>query len=62
MRAAVRGQVTTAASLDFAGGSGLRHAVCVDDAPPQIVNINGGEPQATWNRRVAHNVNQRPTL
>ena len=57
----VKVQVTTAPSLDFTGGEGLRFAVSIDDEPPQTVNINAGESKAAWERRVADNANQQIT-
>jgi hypothetical protein len=57
----VQVQVTTAPSLDFTGGNGLRYAVSIDGAPPQIVNINTGESRVVWDRWVADNANQQTT-
>jgi hypothetical protein len=48
-------RVVTAPSLDFRGGTGLRYAVSLDDAPPVIVNLHEGESQKTWDKAVADN-------
>ncbi|HEX5871693.1 MAG TPA: glycosyl hydrolase 115 family protein, partial [Longimicrobium sp.] len=50
-------------SLDTRGGDGLRYAVSVDGAAPQIVNAHAdgsthaGDRNAAWERMVAQNVN-----
>jgi hypothetical protein len=54
-------QVTTAPSLDFTGGAGLRYAISIDDEAPQTVNINAGEPKGSWERWVAEAANQQVT-
>jgi hypothetical protein len=53
-------RVVTAPSLDFRGGTGLRYAVSLDDAPPVIVNLHEGEThtgegQKSWEKAVADN-------
>ena len=58
----VRVRITTAPSLDFTGGKGLRYAVSVDDARPQVVNINALGSRAAWDRWVADDANERSTL
>jgi hypothetical protein len=57
----VKVEVTTAPSLDFTGGAGLRYAVSIDDEPPQIVNINAGESKGLWERWVADDANRQTT-
>ncbi len=54
-------KVTTAPSLDFTGGQGLRYAVSIDDERPQVVNINAGESTASWGKSVADNANEQST-
>jgi len=54
-------QVTTAPSLDFTGGAGLRYAISIDDGPPQTVNINQGQTGGGWERWVADAANQQST-
>jgi hypothetical protein len=54
-------RVFTAPSLDFRGGTGLRYAVSLDDAPPVIANLHEGETrtgegQKGWEKAVADNV------
>ncbi len=54
-------RVFTAPSLDFRGGTGLRYAVSLDDAPPVIANLHEGETrtgegQKSWEKAVADNV------
>ena len=50
-------------SLDFRGGTGLRYAVSIDDAPPQVVNMHAdgstraGDSNRAWEQMVANNVN-----
>jgi hypothetical protein len=53
----VKVEVTTAPSLDFSGGTGLRYAISIDDEPPQTVNINAGESKGPWERWVADDAN-----
>jgi hypothetical protein len=48
-------RVVVAPSLDFRGGTGLRYAVSLDDAPPVIVNLHADETQKTWDKAVADN-------
>jgi len=53
-------RVFTAPSLDFRGGTGLRYAVSLDDAPPVIANLHEGETrtgegQKSWEKAVADN-------
>jgi hypothetical protein len=55
----VQVQVTTAPSLDFTGGAGLRYALSIDDERPQVIDINGGETRAAWERWVADDANQQ---
>jgi Glycosyl hydrolase family 115/Gylcosyl hydrolase family 115 C-terminal domain len=47
--------VTLAPSLDFLGRGGLRYAVSIDDAPPQIVNVHGPDAERAWNGWVSDN-------
>lgn len=49
----LRLSVITSPSLDVTGGRGLRYAVAIDDAPPQIVDLWAGTTQADWNRAVS---------
>jgi hypothetical protein len=44
-------------TLDFTGGDGLRYAVSVDDAEPQVVNINANTRPGAWDRTVGDNIN-----
>jgi hypothetical protein len=53
-------RIFTAPSLDFRGGTGLRYAVSLDDAPPVVVNLHEGETrtgegQKSWEKAVADN-------
>lgn len=48
-------QVTLAPTLDFKGQGGLRYAVSLDGAPPQVVNVHAGDTDAVWARTVADN-------
>ena len=57
----VQVQVTTAPSLDFTGGAGLRYAISLDDEAPRMVNINAGQGRAQWERSVADDANQQTT-
>jgi hypothetical protein len=60
------GEVTVhaflAPTLAFNGSDGLRYAVSIDDAPPQIVNMHADRAHLaenwnrSWNRMVADNV------
>ncbi len=54
-------EVTTAPSLDFTGGAGLRYAISIDDEPPQIVNIDAGESKGLWEQWVADDANRQTT-
>ena len=57
----VKVEVTTAPSLDFTGGAGLRYAISIDDEPPQIVNIDAGESKGLWEQWVADDANRQTT-
>jgi hypothetical protein len=39
-------------SLDTVGGRGLRYAVAIDDAPPQVADVLAGDDQAAWSKAV----------
>jgi hypothetical protein len=56
----VRVRAYASPTLDFTGGDGLRYAVSIDDAPPQLVNIIDARPGA-WDRTVADNINVTQT-
>lgn len=43
-------------TLDFHATGGLRYAISIDDAPPQIVNIHEGYSERTWEKWVSDNV------
>ena len=43
-------------TLDFRGQGGLRYAISIDDAPPQIVNLHAGITEADWAPAVSDNV------
>jgi hypothetical protein len=45
--------VVASPSLDVTGGRGLRYAVSIDDAAPQLVDLWAGTTQADWNRAVS---------
>ncbi len=59
------GEVTVKAyaspTLDFTAGDGRRYAVSIDDAEPQIVNINADDSLQAWERNVAANINVSST-
>lgn len=57
----VQVQVTSAPSLDFTGGAGLRYALSIDDDPPRTVNINADGTRAAWDRSVADDGNVQTT-
>src|SRR6185437_7707308 len=57
----VQVQVTTAPSLDFTGGAGLRYAISLDDEAPRMVNIHAGQGRAQWERSVADDANKQTT-
>jgi hypothetical protein len=57
----VQVQVTTAPSLDFTGGAGLRYAISIDGEAPRIVNINAAQTRAAWERWVADDANRQIT-
>jgi hypothetical protein len=52
---------------DFRHGDGLRFAISIDDAPPQVVNLNEGEQVPDWkypdwwNKSVADHIKVRRT-
>lgn len=50
-------QVYASPTLDFAAGDGRRYAVSIDDAEPQIVNINADDSLRAWERSVGDNIN-----
>ncbi|KCZ93342.1 hypothetical protein HJO_05785 [Hyphomonas johnsonii MHS-2] len=53
--------VTLAPSLDFRGKGGLRYAISVNDAPPQVVNINRDTSPEAWRLTVADYANVQRT-
>jgi hypothetical protein len=59
------GDVTVSAfvspTLDFTAGDGRRYAVSIDDAEPQIVNINADDSMRAWEHGVADNIVVSPT-
>jgi hypothetical protein len=59
------GDVTVSAyvspTLDFTAGDGRRFAVSIDDAEPQIFNINADDSMRAWERGVADNIVACPT-
>ena len=57
----VKVEVTTAPSLDFTGGTGLRYAISIDDELPRTVNINAGESKGLWEQWVADAANRQTT-
>ncbi|MCC9167364.1 glycosyl hydrolase 115 family protein [Pontibacter harenae] len=50
-------QVHLSPTLNFHSTQGLRYAVSIDDAPPQIVNMHVNEDQKQWEQWVANNIN-----
>jgi hypothetical protein len=44
-------------SLDFNNTGGLKFAVSIDDEAPQVINLQGDNPQKTWGKTVAENIN-----
>ena len=44
-----------APSLNFVAGRGLRYAVSLDDAPPQVVDIYAQETHSAWQKSVIDN-------
>jgi hypothetical protein len=60
-RGSVQVQVTTAPTLDFTGGAGLRYAISLDGEAPRIVNINAGQTRGAWEHWVAGDANQQST-
>lgn len=57
----VQVEVTTAPSLDFTGGAGLRYAISVDGEAPRTVNINAQQTRGAWERWVADDANRQTT-
>ncbi|HVJ01120.1 MAG TPA: glycosyl hydrolase 115 family protein [Sphingomonas sp.] len=49
-------EVLASPSLDVTGGRGLRYAVSIDDAPPQVIDLWANTTEADWNRAVADSV------
>ena len=44
-------------TLSFSGAkTGLRYAISIDDAPPQIVNVQADESPRHWEKIVADNI------
>jgi hypothetical protein len=44
-------------TLDYASADGRRYGVSIDDAEPQIVNINADDSLQAWERNVGANIN-----
>jgi len=44
-------------SLDFNSTGGLKFAVSIDGETPQVMNLQGDNPQKTWGKNVAENIN-----
>ncbi len=40
-------------SLDVTGGRGLRYAIAIDDASPQVIDLWAGTTQSDWARAVS---------
>ena len=53
--------VRLAPSLDFRGEGGLKYAISVNDAPPQILTINVDDSHLEWQRSVADYAHVRRT-
>lgn len=49
-------QVYTSPSLDFNNNGGLRYAVSLDDAAPQVINLHANQSNKAWEQWVANNI------